>query len=93
MANFLHFRSSSNFLNYIQVVSAIPKHLDKAIEIQVDNGTFLAENEFQLSPNTAKNVHKMKNSLLLASHKQRRYVEIKNKGTPKMGTRPTSGRS
>ena len=46
----------------MQVVSAIPKHLlDKAKEKQVDKCTFLAENAFQLSPNTAIDLHKMKN--------------------------------
>ena len=38
-----------NFLNYMQVVSAIPKQLlKKAKEKQVDKSTFLAENTFQL---------------------------------------------
>ena len=42
--------------------SAIPKHLlDKAKGKQVDKRTFLAENAFQLSPNTAIDLHKMKN--------------------------------
>ena len=46
----------------MQVVSAIPKHLlDKAREKQVDRRIFLAENAFQLSPNTTKDLHKMKN--------------------------------
>ena len=46
----------------MQVVSAIPKHLlDKAKEKQVDKRTFFAENAFQLSPNTAIDLHKMKN--------------------------------
>ena len=46
----------------MQVVSAIPKHLlDKAKEKQVDKFTFLAENVFQLSPNTTIHLHKMKN--------------------------------
>ena len=82
-----------NFLNYMQVVSAIPKHLlDKAKEKQVDKRTFFAENAFQLSPNTAIDLHKMKNRdyYYFAFHKQRR---CRDKGTPKMGTRPTSGRS
>ena len=68
MANFLHFRSSSkhdvecNFLQYRQVVSAIPKRLfDKAKEKQVDKRAFLAENAFQLSPNTTIDLHRMKN--------------------------------
>ena len=39
-----------------------PKHLlDKAKEKQVDNRTFLAENAFQLSPNTTIDLQKMKN--------------------------------
>ena len=51
-----------NFLKYMQVVSAIPKHLrDKAREKQVDKRIFLAENAFQLSPNTTIDLHKMKN--------------------------------
>ena len=51
-----------NFLNYMQVASAIPKHLlDKAKEKQVDKRAFLAENAFQLSPNTTIDLHKMKN--------------------------------
>ena len=50
-----------NFLNYIQVVSTIPKHLlNKAKEVQVDKSTFLAENAFQLSPNTVIDLHKLK---------------------------------
>jgi len=39
----------------------IPKHLlNKAKEIQVDESTFLAENAFQLSPNTVIDLHKLK---------------------------------
>ena len=50
-----------NFLKYRQVVSAIPKRLfDKAKEKQVDKRAFLAENAFQLSPNTTIDLHKMK---------------------------------
>ena len=50
-----------NFLNYMQVVSAIPKHLlNKAKELRVDKSTFLAENAFQLSPNTVIDLHKLK---------------------------------
>ena len=50
-----------NFLNYMQVVSPIPKYLlNKAKEKQVDKSTFLAENAFQLSPNTVIDLHKMK---------------------------------
>ena len=51
-----------NFLKYRQVVSAIPKRLfNKAKEKQVDKDAFLAENAFQLSPNTTIDLHKMKN--------------------------------
>jgi len=51
-----------NFLNYMQVVSAIPKHLlNKIKEKQIDKRPFLEENAFQLSPNTVKDLHKMKN--------------------------------
>ena len=50
-----------NFLNYMQVVSAIPKHLlNKAKEKQSGKSTFLAEKEFQLSPNKVIDLHKMK---------------------------------
>ena len=46
----------------MQVVSAIPEHLlDKAKQKQVDKRIFLAENAFQLSPNTTIDLHKMKN--------------------------------
>jgi len=50
-----------NFLNYLQVVSSIPKHLlNKAKETQVDKSTFLAENASQLPPNTVIDLHKLK---------------------------------
>ena len=40
-----------NFLNYMQVVSAIPKHpLDKTKEKQVDKRAFLAENVYRIPP-------------------------------------------
>ena len=46
----------------MQIVSVIPKHLfHKAKEKQVDKRAFLAENAFQLSPNTTIDLHKMKN--------------------------------
>ena len=50
-----------NLIKYMQVVSAIPKHLDKAREKQVNKRIFLAKNAFQLSPNTTIDLHKMKN--------------------------------
>ena len=46
----------------MHVGSAIPKHLlDKAKQKHVDKRIFLAENGFQLSPNTTIDLHKMKN--------------------------------
>ena len=71
-----------NFLKYMQVVSAIPKHLlDKAREKQVDKRSFLAEKAFQLSPNTTIDLHKMKNRdyYWLLINKD----DVKIKATPK----------
>jgi len=55
------YKIECNFLNYMQVVSTIPKHLlNTAKEIQVDESTFLTENAFQLSPNTIIDLYKLK---------------------------------
>ena len=80
-----------NFLKYMQVVSAIPKHLlDKAREKQVGKRSFSCRNGIPtLSEHHHRFAQNEKQRLLLASHKQRR---CKNKGYPKMGTRPSSGR-
>ena len=58
---------------------------NKAKEKQIDKRTFLAENAFQLSPNTAIELHKMKN------RDYYRFLINKDKDTPRKGTRPTSG--
>ena len=51
-----------NFLNYYQVVSAIPKHLlDRAKQIQLNKTLFLDSENFQLSPSLSIHLTKMKN--------------------------------
>ena len=51
-----------NFLNYYQVVSAIPKHLlERAKQIQLNKTLFLDSENFQLSPSLSINLMKMKN--------------------------------
>ena len=71
-----------NFLIYMQVVSAIPKELvKKAMEKPQDKSTFLAEDVFQLSPNTVINILKMKNKdyywLLINKDNQEIKAEVK----------------
>ena len=51
-----------NFLNYYQVVSAIPKHLlERAKQIPLNKTSFLDSENFQLSPALSINLTKMKN--------------------------------
>jgi len=51
-----------NFLNYYQVVSAIPKHLlERAKQTQLNKTLFLDSENFQLSPSISINLTKMKN--------------------------------
>ena len=71
-----------NFLTYMQVVSAIPKHLvKKAREKHLDKSTFLAVDAFQLSPNTVIDLLKMKNKdyywLLINKDNQEIKAEVK----------------
>ena len=56
------YKMKCNFLNYYQVVSAIPKHLpERANQIQLDKTLFLDIENFQLSPSLSINLTKMKN--------------------------------
>ena len=51
-----------NFLNYYQVVSAIPKHLlERAKQTQLKESLFLDSEYFQLFPSISINLTKMKN--------------------------------
>ena len=71
-----------NFLTYMQVVSAVPKHLvKKAREKHLDKSTFLAVDAFQLSPNTVIDLLKMNNKdyywLLINKDNQEIKAEVK----------------
>ena len=56
------YKIKCNFLNYYQVVSAIPKHLlERAKQIQLNKTLFLDSENFQLSPSLSINLMKMKN--------------------------------
>ena len=56
------YKIKCNFLNYYQVVSAIPKHLlERAKQIQLNKTLFLDSENFQLSPSLSINLTKMKN--------------------------------
>ena len=56
------YKINCNFLNYYQVVSAIPKHLlERAKQTQLKETLFLDSENFQLSPSLSINLTKMKN--------------------------------
>ena len=56
------YKINCNFLNYYQVVSAIPKHLlERAKQTQLKKTLFLDSENFQLSPSLSINLTKMKN--------------------------------
>ena len=56
------YKIKCNFLNYYQVVSAIPKHLlERAKQTQLNKTLFLDGENFQLSPSLSINLTKMKN--------------------------------
>ena len=56
------YKINCNFLNYYQVVSAIPKHLlERAKQTQLKKTLFLDSENFQLSPSLSINFTKMKN--------------------------------
>ena len=56
------YKIKCNFLNYYQVVSAIPKHLlERAKQTQLNKTLFLDSENFQLSPSLSINLTKMKN--------------------------------
>ena len=56
------YKIKCNFLNYYQVVSAIPKHLlERAKQTQLNKTLFLDSENFQLSPSLSINLMKMKN--------------------------------
>ena len=70
---FRKFRLNGNFLQYMQVVSAIPKDLvDEARRYHIDKTSILFESSFQLSADLSLDLLKMNNInyywLLISKH-------------------------
>jgi len=54
-----------NFLNYYQVVSAIPKHLlERAKQTQLNKTLFLGSENFQLSPSISSTLRRWKTRII-----------------------------